>query len=265
MLEITFRDFLKREFEMRTLRNESYSLRSFARDLNLSPGRLSAILNRGAGLSEANARRIAEVLGLSGSEAEYFFTLTMSAHARSARGRIQAKKTLQSLLCTEHGISLRSFSSISDWYHLALLELVQLSGFKNEDKWIANALGLKRSFVRPAIGRLINAGLLTQMGTTLVAVTRSNRVESGISSSSIRRFHSQIIAKAHDSVHRQSLDERYLRSLILAVDRHGMALVREKIDRCLEEIKTISEKSRKERLYCCAIQFFNLSPGENGT
>jgi transcriptional regulator with XRE-family HTH domain len=58
------RDYLAQELLRRKERNPSYSLRSFARDLRLSPSCVSEILNNKRSPSPKNVRKIAEKLAL---------------------------------------------------------------------------------------------------------------------------------------------------------------------------------------------------------
>lgn len=80
----SYRDFMLRELERRQRKNPSYSLRAFARDLEVPSSRLSEILNRKMGLSETRAVALAEKLNLSSSEREFFIDLALAEHARSA-------------------------------------------------------------------------------------------------------------------------------------------------------------------------------------
>ena len=57
-------EFLGAEFSKRKLRNETYSLRAFARDLGVSASRLSEILSGKLGISEKTAETIASKLRL---------------------------------------------------------------------------------------------------------------------------------------------------------------------------------------------------------
>ena len=46
------------------------------------------------------------------------------------------------------------FSYMSDWYHLAILELTFVKGFKSEAKWMSRRLGISEAEVKPAVDRL---------------------------------------------------------------------------------------------------------------
>ena len=71
----TYIEYLKSELERRLGQNSSYSLRAFARDLQISPGNLSEIVKGKRPLSKKNAQKIAGSLGLNPIEEEAFLAL----------------------------------------------------------------------------------------------------------------------------------------------------------------------------------------------
>ncbi len=74
--------------------NPRYSLRAFARDIGISPSRLSAILKGRQGLSESSASRIAAKLGWEGEAAERFVLMVLAADSRSKGRRTEALNRL---------------------------------------------------------------------------------------------------------------------------------------------------------------------------
>jgi len=68
----SYHDLLIEEFERRKQLNESYSLRSYARNLNLSAPRLSKILKKKEGISVNAAHAIAGKLNLSELQRSWF-------------------------------------------------------------------------------------------------------------------------------------------------------------------------------------------------
>lgn len=79
---IEYREILSREFQKRRERNANYSLRSFARDLDLAPSRLSEILNYKQGLSQEKAKEVCQALPISNYEKEVFLLSVQASHAR---------------------------------------------------------------------------------------------------------------------------------------------------------------------------------------
>ncbi len=69
-------NLLRLELERRKLRNAAYSVRAFARDLDLSVAFLSQILAGHRNLSEKRAHQVSLKLGLLGKNKELFLALT---------------------------------------------------------------------------------------------------------------------------------------------------------------------------------------------
>ncbi len=69
------RSYLRDEYDQRHKRNPSYSWRSFARDLKLSPSMLSEFLKGRYGLSKGKATLIAQTIKLDMINTEHFIDL----------------------------------------------------------------------------------------------------------------------------------------------------------------------------------------------
>jgi uncharacterized protein (TIGR02147 family) len=123
-----FRSFLKEELELRKARNPRYSLRSFARDLNLSAPRLSDVLKVRYGLSRPAAHAVAERLRFNRAEADYFCDLVEAEHGRSRCSRQGARKRLD---------EAQTFTKTSDWNRFQSLSNAEgiLESIKN---WIGS-------------------------------------------------------------------------------------------------------------------------------
>lgn len=131
-----YRSILKAELAKRCGANPRYSQRAFARDLDLSPSRLSEILSRRYGLSRVAAQGIAKRIGLAKEECRRFLDLVESEHARSKVAREAAKDRLNSD-SEQSQLQMDAFAIVSDWYHFAILELTCLKDFVSDNRWIA--------------------------------------------------------------------------------------------------------------------------------
>src|SRR5688572_10105767 len=90
-----YREVLKEYLSRRCENNPRYSLRALARDLQMSPSRLSEALNGKAGISAASARKISERLGLGNQESQYFYLLVQKEHARCKHVRVKAAEDIE--------------------------------------------------------------------------------------------------------------------------------------------------------------------------
>jgi uncharacterized protein (TIGR02147 family) len=127
-------------------------------------------------------------------------------------------------------ISLDTFKIISDWYHFAILELTEISGFKSNTTWIAQRLNISFKTAEEAIERLLDFGLLekNQFGV-LTQTHKSLATPSGIPSSEIKKHHRQILAKAEESLINDPVSERDFSTMTLAIPQSAYSEIQNEI------------------------------------
>ncbi|MEZ4741665.1 MAG: TIGR02147 family protein [Bdellovibrionota bacterium] len=259
-----FRQILRGKLEERCQQNPRYSLRAFARDLKLSPSRLSEILSGKQGLSPNAAKKVSDSLGFNRDEKSYFCDLVASMHARSRQEREAAKLRLKKFSHEDnvHQLKLDAFRIISDWYHLAILELINLKWFKNDTRWIAKTLGITEIEAELAIERLIRVQLLVRKDDKLTPLKGPGLIPGGIPSDSIKKFHTQILERGKQAIATQGVDEREFGAAIIAVDKSKLKEAKEEIENFQHRIcRLMDESSNKDGLYCLAVQFYSLERG----
>lgn len=261
-----YRSYLKRELEERCQRNPKYSLRAFARDLELHPARLSLVLNKKQGLSEKSARGIAKALGLAPPDTEHFVYLVIASDSRSKSARAVAQAKLTHLDGqTEEGRILRedAFCVISDWYHYAILELTSLKDFRSDTSWIARRLGISLHEAEQAVARLIKLGLATKVKGVLKQTDVILSTPDGVPSQAVRNFNTQILKRAIDAIHLQKVDERSISTLTIAVDSSTLPKIMGKMARFRrslnQEIEASTHDRDKDEVYCLSTQFFRMT------
>jgi uncharacterized protein (TIGR02147 family) len=259
-----YHEILKLELADRCQTNPQYSLRAFARDLGISPARLSFILSGKRGLSENAAKEIAEKLGLNQLEAEYFSNLVIASDSRSKVKRTLAKEKLTKMRQhqkTSKSVSLEAFRIIRDWYHYAILELTMLNDFKSDLGWIAKRLGISKFEAEQAIERLKKLELLEDKNGHLVQTEPNLTTGFDVPSEALKEFHRQLLKKAQDALVFQTIDERNISSLTLSVSFKDIPYFKKKIKEFQTEINQDAEKRKdgRDEVYCLAVQFFKLS------
>lgn len=255
-----YREILKNEYEERLAKNPSYSLRAFARDLDVAPSRIVEILNRTRGLSRIVASRIVKRLGLSANEAEIFFHLVDAEHSRSPVNRKRASEVLKRLKTNVVStLTTDAFRTIADWYHYAILELTIVADFRADANWIAGRLGLPKTVVDTAIARLKRLELLKDEDGTFRASESDTFSTVDVPSESLKKHHEQILEKASEAIYLQSVDERSLTSMTFAIDRRDIPMAKEMIAKFVTELSLkLQQSEKKDAVYCGAIQFFRL-------
>jgi len=257
-----YRQILLRELATRTRRNPGYSLRAFARDLQIPAPKLSQALRGIKGFSAKRANEIAERLKLSSIERELFVDLVESEHSRSQIGREQAKaRVLQKT--KEDGfaeLDLERFQIISDWFHFAILELTDVTGFKSDAKWISRRLGVPFEETKKAIERLLDFGLLSENKKGELKQTQTDlATPSGIPSRAIREQHSQLLHKADKALENYDVNERDFSAITLAISSEDIPKAKILIKDFRRKFnKELQKAPKKDRVYCISIQFFPL-------
>lgn len=151
------RDVLSAELEARRARNPRYSLRAYARDLKLSPSRLSEVISGRHRLSGASAAKVVDGLRLTAAERALFVALVDAENPREAV-RVKAKRALPALKARVLYSKLdeEKFRLIGAWEHAAILELLATKGAAEKGPpWFARRLGIEPARAAEAIERLI--------------------------------------------------------------------------------------------------------------
>jgi uncharacterized protein (TIGR02147 family) len=265
--DLDYRSILMREYETRSSVNASYSLRAFARDLSIAPSRLSEVLNRKSGLSRKAAEKIADILGLSENEKEVFCTLVEISHARSSARKNLAKSKLEKMQADPDFNNLQedTFKVISDWYHLAIVELTYLKNFKSDISWIAKKLGITQIQAKAATERLKKLELLEEKNGKLQPKNDFNATTTDIPSEAVKKAHLQLIEKSGEALYTQSVSERDFSSVMVAIDKDKIEEAKKWIkDFRRNFCKKVVQDNNKDALYCLSVQFFSLLEKEKG-
>lgn len=257
-----YRRVLREEMTARFHANPQYSQRAFARDLKLAPHRLSEVLHGKQGLSREVAERLSQRLGLSAPERRHFCDLVEREHARSPVKRRLAAVRVASTLGQHKGQRLGDsvFRAMSDWEHLAILELTTVRGFKSDVDWIARQLGIKSAQAGQAVDRLLELKLLTKERGRLRAANDLDIAPGGVPSEAIRKFHDQVLERARSALFTQDLAEREFMTAIVGVPADQIEAVKTKIRSFVGEIcQDLGKAGAPASVYALGVQFFRIS------
>lgn len=255
---------LERTFENRAKINPRYSLRAFARDLGFSAARLSGVLNQKFGLSRASAEELCAKLKYDAKVKEAFVISVQAHHERSPKARALAKMKLAGRRRVFDQLELDRFAVISEWYHFALMEFARYTKLKISDhRLIAKELGISLIEAKGAIERLLGVGLLKVEGERLVR-TGSYFAGDQNPSPAIRAINTQLIQKALDSIHQQTIEERDLRTVTMAVSKNKMPEFNRLFDQFQKQVSALAaSETQKTDVYAWTMQFYRLSERKN--
>ncbi|MGZ3769808.1 MAG: TIGR02147 family protein, partial [Bdellovibrio sp.] len=211
--------YLNQELERRLLKNSQYSLRSFARDLSITSSWLSEVLNGKKGISAKKSKELCYSLGLSATESKLFQLSVKSCHARKEKDRKEALLELKNVN-RAHGSSSKmqaeDFGALSDWYHLAILELTELDDCENRPEWFAKKLNLPVKIISEAVKHLIDQKQLKVVDGKLKASHAQTETTFDVPSETIKKYHRQILEKASHAIQEQAVQQREFLNMTLA-------------------------------------------------
>ncbi len=210
-----YRKYIKEALAEKVANNPAYSMRAFARKVDVSPSHLSRVLNGHKELSIAAALRLSVELGLGISERERFLDLVSFATADLHTKKVLSQKLFKSAKSIQRiTMNTEVFKLLSDWHNFAILELMRTKSFQSSPTWIAQRLGLKLAQVQGALSILERVKLITidSKGSIVRTSDAIPETTDDRSSWAIKKHHEQVSLKAAASVN-QPLDEREFQSV----------------------------------------------------
>lgn len=243
------REFLYDLLLQRKARNKSYSIRAFARDLNLSPAYVSQVLNKKRNLSLDQKLKIAAGLGIDFSA----FKLNHNED-NSVLDLDIIEQTLEHEKILKH------------WYHFAILSLAQLKPLNCNSKIIAKRLGLTAGEASEAVKRLTHFGYLEKLDGKLVRSKNAFIIDSKKSSQSLRQFHfSRLMAAEQElSFYDQArIDRRFFQTLFIPSSRKKVLAAKSLITKFQNKLITHLMEDSPDEVFQLSLQLFSIEQSDS--
>lgn len=237
-------DYIKTEFARRCQKNPNYSLRAFARTLNMDSSTLSAILRGKRSLSFKMAKRLMDTL-----EVESLMRLKLAGSFLSVEN--PAQNFFQ--------VDEDTINAISGWEHFALLSLFQTNDTKPSAKWAAMRLGISIGQTIAALDRLERLNLISRKGNPWKVTHQKLTTSHDLPSSALRKVHKEYIAKAVDSIESIDVSSRDITGSTMAINKNKLKEAKELIRDFRRNMATLLETGKKSEVYRLNIQFFPLT------
>lgn len=244
------RQIMTNELSRLKSRNESYSLRAFARKLDLVPSAVSEIMSGKRPISRRFAMKILSQLAVHPAESNRIVSGIPQSGSRS--GSESTKEYVQ--------LDMDAYHSIADWYYFAILSLSETKGFREDPRWIAKRLNIKVPEAMNAIKRLERMGMLKRdKQGQLVHAPERFRTSSDLANIALRQSHFQNLALAGRSLETDSVDKRDFSSMTMAIDPDLLPEAKKRIQKFRRSLCEFLESSNKTEVYRICIQLIPLS------
>lgn len=258
---ISYQSILKNEFLGRKRKNPAYSIRSFARDLDISQPFLTQILSRKRKLSDEMAVRLSTKLKINSAQKKLFVTLVRHDLAQDPRSQEILKDEITGLLKKHPKFTLLSedtFNIVADWYYFAILELTTLKAFRSDPQWISKKLNVPVNSIKTAIDRLVRVGLLDQDKKGILRKVEKDYLFENVPSAAIRKHHHQTLDLAHAALDKQALQNREFFSISLPMNPKNILKAKQAIREFSERLMVEMQEAEPQAVYKLAVQFFRL-------
>lgn len=265
MNDMTYRHIIQEEYNFRSKENPAYSLRAFARDLEIGPSQLSEILNEKIGLSSKKAISVARKLGLSDKETLIFKALVEVEHGRSSQIVEGAQEFLKHHKFGDNfqGLTLDGFKVISEWHNFAILSCMELDNFDGTVAFIANSLDLPLSETEESVVRMVKMNLVGFKDGKFVPTGVMLTTTHNIASSALKKFHKGHIAKSLSAIDEVAVELRDITSMTMAIDVDKIPEAKEMIKNFRRQLCQVMESGKKQEVYNLNIQLIPLSGRKN--
>lgn len=268
-----FRAFLRQQFDFLKI-EKGHSLRSLAKDAGfLSPNYLALIVSGKRNLSLESADRLASALDLNSVESAFFINLVRFNQSKTAKARREHRGELLRSKQFNSVVPIRSKSAAyySNWYYIAIRELVATKGFREDHDWIVRKLGgaITVREAKAALSDLQTLGLLARDSSgRLIQVDKLVTANDSITSSALKDFHVIMIGKAQEAMETLSSKERDISGITIPVNEEVFEKMRMMIIAFRRELLKLSaEASDSTDVVQVNFQLFPLtrptSGGEN--
>ena len=239
-------EWLSNLFKDKVKSNPSFSLRSFARQLEISPAVLSRIFKGERTLTFKLAVRVAEALNLENGEREKLYSFYIPANKCSN---------------LEFNEEEDQYHALKDWYHYAITQMLMIKNFDEDYRWMARMLGINEFETKEAIARLIRLKILERDANDQLALKKSYFDASpNVASLGIKHFKNQILEKT-----KMTLDEphHFFSSMTIAINEEKISEAKKEIKKFKTNMKNILGEGSKTRIYNLGIHFIPLSQSSN--
>jgi uncharacterized protein (TIGR02147 family) len=220
-----YRSILREGYSLRKQRKQGFSYLAWARKLGLrSPATLAMILNGQRHPGPSLVRKLTQDLQFSAAETQYFEDLVA---LQKNRGKdIQATVALvERIRKRRHHSGFRfvefeTLESISNWYYVAIREMVGLADFREDPFWICERLHFKITpkEAAQAIRRLLALKLLTRENGRLVASDSEVDIGSDIKNLAVQKLHQQSIDLSREALAKVATKDREFQITTLVMD-----------------------------------------------
>ncbi|MFN8944154.1 MAG: DUF4423 domain-containing protein [Pseudobdellovibrionaceae bacterium] len=243
MADMDGRLLLRQQFQERKNRNPAYSLRAFARDLDVSVTSLSQYFSRLRDLSKTSKLSVISRLQFSPLEKEIFLE----------QGPVDKIEQNQAI------VSEDLFNLIGDWVSFALLSLSKIKNQTADAKVIAKKLGVTPEEITSSLDRLQRFKLILIKNGKLKRTQQSLSTSDDVPSEAIRKYHLSILQKAQSALQREPIDRRDFSAMTFPASLKNVQQIKKILRTTQNRIAKLAQTGDSDDVFVISMQYFPLT------
>ncbi|MFN3453843.1 MAG: TIGR02147 family protein [Pseudobdellovibrio sp.] len=229
----------------RKKKNAQYSLRAFAKSLDMDSSTLSALLSGKRSLTPKMSKKIIDQL---------FMTDPFEAQNLL----LQSIGFTNSLDFTYTEFEMLHAEIISSWEHFAILALLEIPQKLHSTRNISIRLNIPFDTTEQALARLEKINLVEKTDHNWILKKMNMATPSNVPNASIRKAHTQYIEKSLEALKTQPIEVRDITGVTMAIDSEKLPQARKLIEDFRRRLSAYLEQGTKNSVYRLNIQLFPL-------
>lgn len=262
-----YKIILKNELAKRIDRNSKYSVRAFAKSLEVDSGALSRILSGKQIPSAKVVNKILENMLFEPSEREeLLLSIKLTQQNRNLTRRNQFQKEERPVTTgLFKSLDIDVFRVMGEWFHSAIMELTFVKGFSSSPKWISSKLAISETEACLAIDRLKRLELIKEDENKTLKKTDQflDTKDKHLTTPALRKNQKQFLEKAIESLENDSIHERSMTSMTMAIDESRIEEAKKVINEFNQKMSTFLESGEQTRVYNLSIALYPLQKNKN--
>lgn len=258
---------IKKYFARKQKVNPKYSLRSFARDLDVNPAFVSRLLNGKQEIPVQRLDQIAKILemdSLTSKELKKSMATKLLKEMGLDANEVGKNKSTSILQFDDRAMTAKEMSVLSPWYNITIMELVTCADFRMDTGWIAKRMNLTKDQVERSLSYLLENGYLKKDVDGQVSKTNKQlRLPSKLSVGIIRQFHKSMMELAVKEMFQKISDkdfaERLITSTSIAVNKENIPKAKERMLEMQIEIAEILREGECTEVFDLTLALFPLT------
>ncbi len=242
---VDYRDFLKYSFDYLRAKNPSYSMTAFIMQAGFgvnSRGYFNLLISGKRNLSSKTILGFSKALKLNERQSYYFESLVHYNQANTESDKKYYFERLSKYIKGKHQayeILRCQYNYFSQWYMVAIRELVSLNDFEYDSTWIAKKLRgrVSKKAISEALKDLLSLGLLEEKAGQLIQSNKLiNFSDNSLNYTVVNNIHRQLLEGSITNLDEDSYEDRSASCVVIATDAKNFEAIREEIKAFRESI-----------------------------